>query len=103
MMSVRTVACFLLLLAAGCATRSPDVRIEHFDAAPAYRIETMLARVVKNDPETLLVVAFSGGATRAAAFAYGVLEELRRTRVVIAGREARMLDQLDAISSVSGG
>jgi NTE family protein len=53
--------------------------------------------------DLLLVVAFSGGGTRAAAFAYGVLEELRDTVVPIGGRERRVLDELDYASGVSGG
>ena len=100
---IRCAACVLALLASGCATRPPDMRIAQVDTATGYRIDTRLERVVENDPETLLLVAFSGGGTRAAAFSYGVLEELRRTPVVIAGRRSRMLDQIDAISSVSGG
>ncbi len=100
---IRCAACVLVLLASGCATRPPDIRIAQVDTETGYRIDTRLKRVVENDPETLLLVAFSGGGTRAAAFSYGVLEELRRTPVVIAGRRSRMLDQIDAISSVSGG
>ena len=51
----------------------------------------------------VFIVAFSGGGTRAAAMAYGVLEELRDTNVVIDGRESRLLDEVTHISSVSGG
>lgn len=79
------------------------MRVARLNPTTGYRIETGLERVLKSDPETLLLVAFSGGGTRAAAFSYGVLEELRRTPVVVGGRQARMLDQVDAISSVSGG
>ena len=50
-----------------------------------------------------MVLAFSGGGTRAAALAYGVLEELRDTTVVIDGVPRRLLDEVDTISSVSGG
>lgn len=50
-----------------------------------------------------LVVSFSGGGTRAAALSYGVMEELRDTRVHSAGQSRRLLDELDHISSVSGG
>ena len=50
-----------------------------------------------------LILAFSGGRTRAAALAYGVLQELRDTPVVANGRETSMLDEIDVISSVSGG
>ena len=45
----------------------------------------------------------SGGGTRAAAFAYGVLEGLRDTPVVVRGRSERLLDEVDVISGVSGG
>jgi hypothetical protein len=51
----------------------------------------------------LLYVAFSGGGTRAAAFAYGVLQELRDTSIVSAGKNVRLLDEVDALSGVSGG
>lgn len=50
-----------------------------------------------------LILAFSGGGTRAAALAYGVLEELRDTSIVIDGQPRRLLDEVDIISSVSGG
>ncbi len=50
-----------------------------------------------------LAVAFSGGGTRAAALSYGVMQELRDTRVRIDGKEQRLLDAINVISSVSGG
>jgi len=53
--------------------------------------------------EVSLILAFSGGGTRAAALAYGVLEELRDTKVMVDGESGRLLDQIDIISSVSGG
>jgi NTE family protein len=53
--------------------------------------------------DVLLVLAFSGGGTRAAALSYGVLQELRDTRVVVRGVERRLLDEVDLITSVSGG
>ena len=51
----------------------------------------------------LLLLTFSGGGTRAAAFSYGVLETLRDTKVTIHGHEGRLLDKVDWISGVSGG
>ena len=53
--------------------------------------------------DVLLVLAFSGGGTRASALSYGVLKALRDTRVDIDGRRIRLLDEVDRISSVSGG
>ena len=49
-----------------------------------------------------IVLAFSGGGSRAAALAYGVLLELRDTRIGANG-DRRLLDEVDAISAVSGG
>ena len=53
--------------------------------------------------ELLLLLAFSGGGTRAAAFSYGVLETLADTNVLINGKLRCLIDEIDAISSVSGG
>ncbi len=58
----------------------------------------------KNSDENILfLLAFSGGGTRAAALSYGVLEELRDTKYSKAGKQIRLLDEIDKISSVSGG
>ena len=53
--------------------------------------------------ELLILLTFSGGGTRAAAFSYGVLEALADTKISINGKERRLLDEVDGISSVSGG
>lgn len=53
--------------------------------------------------DILLLLAFSGGGTRASAFSYGVLEALRDTTFEVAGKQRRLLDEVNAISSVSGG
>jgi NTE family protein len=53
--------------------------------------------------DTFVVLAFSGGGTRAAAFSYGVLEKLRDTPVTIDGKSVSLLHRVNVISSVSGG
>lgn len=53
--------------------------------------------------ENLILLTFSGGGTRAAALAYGVLKELRDTTILSGGQRVRLLDEVDLISSVSGG
>lgn len=53
--------------------------------------------------DMLILLAFSGGGTRAAAFSYGVLEELRDMELEIGGRRRRLLDEVDFVSGVSGG
>jgi NTE family protein len=50
-----------------------------------------------------VLLAFSGGGTRAAAFSYGVMKVLAETRIEWDGRERRLIDEVDTISSVSGG
>lgn len=52
------------------------------------------------DDELMVVLTFSGGGTRAAAFEYGVLRGLEALRLPD-GRS--LLDEVDVISSVSGG
>lgn len=53
--------------------------------------------------ELLLLLTFSGGGTRAAAFSYGVLRALAGTKVLINEDQRRLIDEIDGISSVSGG
>ena len=53
--------------------------------------------------ELLLILTFSGGGTRAAALSYGILKTLADTRIVVDGKQRRLLDEIDVISSVSGG
>ena len=50
-----------------------------------------------------VVLAFSGGGMRSAAFSYGLLKALKDTNVRVGGRDRRLLDEIDVISSVSGG
>jgi hypothetical protein len=49
------------------------------------------------------MVAFSGGGTRAASLAYGVLQELADTEMMTAEGPRSLLNEIDMISSVSGG
>jgi NTE family protein len=92
-----------LTLLQGCASRPINEPIAHVEPESGYRVVRHVMQRPGHDRSTLLVLAFSGGGTRAAAFSYGVLEELRRTPVVIDGHQRRMLDEVDIITSVSGG
>jgi NTE family protein len=71
---------------------------------PEHR-EDFLARSVAGEraPELLVMLAFSGGGTRAATMAYGVMQELAATPVHTSRGKRRLLDEVDVISSVSGG
>jgi len=95
-------AALAALLLGGCATRPVNPPITQVDPTAGYRFETRLADREKKP--NLVVLAFSGGGTRAAAFSYGVLEFLRRTEAVGPdGKTVRLLDAVDVITGVSGG
>ena len=57
----------------------------------------------KKDNKATVILAFSGGGTRAAALSYGVLQALRDTDMEIDGEHINLLEEVDMISSVSGG
>src|SRR5438876_8406525 len=91
-----------LLSLGGCATRPVNPPITQVDVNTGYTFQTRQKHFKSQD--NLVILAFSGGGTRAAAFSYGVLEFLRRTEVVgPLGKTVRLLDAVDVITGVSGG
>jgi|APFre7841882724_1041349.scaffolds.fasta_scaffold01321_4 NTE family protein len=99
---VATLALVALVLG-GCASRPINEPLTRIDPNAGYRPYLLIPKRVNNDPQTLFILAFSGGGTRAAAFSYGVLEELRRTEILIDGQRRRLIDEVDIITGVSGG
>jgi NTE family protein len=92
----------ILLLLAGCASRPVNPPVAEVNRDSGYRFATR--QLYDDDKENLVILAFSGGGTRAAAFSYGVLEQLRRTELVKRnGDRVRLLDEVDVITGVSGG
>ncbi|HEY4247944.1 MAG TPA: patatin-like phospholipase family protein [Lacunisphaera sp.] len=67
-----------------------------------YRVSNALAEDPAGD-EVFVILAFSGGGTRAAAFSYGAMEKLAATPITLEGKTRSLLDEVDIISSVSGG
>ena len=92
-----------VVLIAGCASRPINAPITQVDPRSGYRPYLLIPKRQNNDPYTLFVLSFSGGGTRAAAFSYGVLEELRRTEIIVNGQHRRLIDEVDLITGVSGG
>ena len=90
-----------LLLLGGCATRPVNPPLTAVDANSGYTFQTRQKHFKSQD--NLVILAFSGGGTRAAAFSYGVLEFLRRTEVTTPRGKGRLLDAVDVITGVSGG
>jgi NTE family protein len=90
-------------LLAGCATRPVNPPITQTDPRTGYRFETRQGSS-SNSKDNLVILAFSGGGTRAAAFSYGVLEFFKKTEIVAPnGVKFRLLDSIDVITGVSGG
>jgi NTE family protein len=93
----------VLTLLGGCASYGVIVNEPKpaQPTGPVYNLKTWAE--FKRNSDITFFLSFSGGGTRAAAMAYGVLQELRDTTVIIDGKERRLLDEVDNISSVSGG
>jgi len=92
---------WVAIIAIGCAHYPINEPLKQVDPQSGYR--PRLTGAPGNSENLILYLTFSGGGTRAAALSYGVLEELRKTEVVIDGKKRRLLDEIDGISSVSGG
>lgn len=92
-----------LLLLSGCSSYGviDNKPTTAGGSGQSYSIEALGGK--KGSGDIALILAFSGGGSRAAALAYGVLQELRDTSVLVDGQPSRLLDEVDTISSVSGG
>jgi NTE family protein len=91
-----------VLVLQGCASvyKPQNGKITHVNDNRGYRLVQMRHG---DYGDHLIFLAFSGGGTRAAALSYGVLQELRDTRVNSRDLRVRLLDEVDSISAVSGG
>jgi len=92
----------ILAAVAGCAHYKENQQIDSIDLNSGYRYSVVRDMPTVEKPFVLL--AFSGGGTRAAAFAFGLMEELRTVEYTAkGGGKRRLLDDVEIISSVSGG
>lgn len=99
----RTAAPLVLVgLLGACGTFPENPELDRFDERTGYRFE-LLEPGPRNTDSLFVIVTLSGGGTRAAALGYGVLDALRRTRITWRGEEKTLLDEVDIVSSVSGG
>ncbi|MFC1765406.1 patatin-like phospholipase family protein [Planctomycetota bacterium] len=92
----------MLLLISGCGKPvGLNKQLEQW--TPEHPEQTQAQIVGNRSTDQLVMLAFSGGGTRAAAFSYGVLQELAATQVQGPRGTQPLLDEVDMISSVSGG
>lgn len=90
-----------LLILTACSTTRPVLNTPVNTVLPTNG-EAVGSAVRSND--LALILTFSGGGTRASAFSYGVLKGLRDVNIqASSGSTYRLLDEVDLISSVSGG
>ena len=100
--AVATITLAATLAACGVVTPKPtNQAIQAVEESKGYRRITTDRMDEVGD--SIVLLAFSGGGTRAASLSYGVMQELRDTRITRDGQEIRLLDEVDNISGVSGG
>jgi NTE family protein len=97
----------MALLVSGCAsTYQPWMNRPLESPVAAQRgflAEAFAKSTPTNSGSLMFIVNFSGGGTRAAALAYGVLEKLRATTIRWEDRDTSLLHEIDILSAVSGG
>ena len=98
-------AALACLAIAGCAHRVQNEQLDAFEPNKGYRFHA--SETGEDNTNSLFVcLTFSGGGTRAAAFSYGVLCALKERQLTwprASDRQVTLLDEVDLISSVSGG
>ena len=92
------------ILFQACTAHYPvNEQLEKYDSTYDERIGQTTAGAGGRSDNLLVGLAFSGGGTRASALSSGILEALRDDTINLNGHERRLLDEVDIISSVSGG
>ncbi len=94
----------LLVSVASCYRGKRIVNSSFEEKDTVHSFDEQRLRLKEKQGKGLLILTFSGGGTRAAAFSYGVLKQLRDTEYQDGNDiTRRLLDDVDIISSVSGG
>ena len=97
----KSVAFITILYLSACnlATYQPLQTIEQLNPQSGYRMK----EVIKQQDSNLILLMFSGGGSRAAAFGYGVLEQFKHTPVKSGRQAGNLLENIDLVYGVSGG
>jgi NTE family protein len=92
------IALFVCLALGACSSVRPWI-----NAPQRPEPATDVRAIAQRDSSALFAVTLSGGGARAAAFGYGVLQELHDTPCCWKDRSGNVLDSVDLVSGVSGG
>ena len=101
---ILSIACAVavVMASAGCfGFRAVNEPLARYD--PDYGYRPFKTEIRRDRGNMHVFVAFSGGGTRAAALAYGVMEALRDTGMAGGQEPATLLEEVDTLSGVSGG
>lgn len=100
MINVAVLAIFLLT---GCGLYRVNPPLSRDDLASkrGYRYRNLTETPANNTEKNFVIITMSGGGTRAAALAFGVIKHLSDAKLDRSG--TTLLDEVDVISSVSGG
>ncbi len=101
-MKLLCLLCFCTALLTACATKPFIPNAELTVQEKGLTVPQRFEAYGRNDDYTI-ILTFSGGGTRAAAFSYGVMEGLKSTQININKQNIELLSLVDVISSVSGG
>src|SRR5262249_44118714 len=106
----RSLSSFFVLLVVvriliGCEYVRPTLNapLKQWEPTGGYRLSNLAPGGEDNSDSLLIFATFSGGGTRASTLAFGALRELARQQITWEGKRKRLLDELDAISALSGG
>ena len=102
-LSIALCSIVLVVMCLGCASYNANQRIKgDIDRTTGYRYDVVRFPPAKDKP--FVILAFSGGGTRAAAFSFGLMEELKGVEYTAPdGSKRSLLADVEIISSVSGG
>ena len=100
----KLIASFLLvLMLSGCAHYGTPQNVDIPDPRKADKYSLHDWDIAHRDDDIRFILTFSGGGTRAAALSYGVMQELRDTKIDNEGQSVRLLDEVDYISQIGSG
>ncbi len=97
------VAALAIFLVSDCGLYrvNPPLSPEDLATKRGYRYSNLTDTPTNHTEKNFIIVTMSGGGTRAAALAYGVAEHMNQAKLDRNG--TTLLDEVDVISSVSGG